>query len=136
MKDLTGFLYRLEICRHICEDILERNRTSVSCVAKGDGHFPHLIPNFYRLLRSSYFYVQLQDKQCFVHLTDLLKWPDFKTIGYFLSKNVLAVSKINILPYFIASLHQGTSIVTKWSTQERSHICVIYVVEVNAYQEK
>uniref|UniRef100_A0A4W6D4E9 Zinc finger and BTB domain containing 49 n=1 Tax=Lates calcarifer TaxID=8187 RepID=A0A4W6D4E9_LATCA len=26
--------------------------------------------------------------------------------------------------------HQGMSTVTKWSTQERSHICVIYVVEV------
>uniref|UniRef100_A0A8D0D0V2 Zinc finger and BTB domain containing 49 n=1 Tax=Sander lucioperca TaxID=283035 RepID=A0A8D0D0V2_SANLU len=30
-----------------------------------------------------------------------------------------------------ALLHQGMSTVTKWSTQERSHICVIYVVEVN-----
>lgn len=31
---------------------------------------------------------------------------------------------------FPALLHQGMSNVTKWCTQERSHICVTYVAEV------
>lgn len=36
---------------------------------------------------------------------------------------------------FAALLHQGTSSVTKWSTQERSHICATYVGEASVHSE-
>lgn len=46
------------------------------------------------------------------------------------SKRSLVEFWLKIDSYFPVLLHQEMFIATKWSTLERSHICVIYVVEV------